>query len=173
MIQTYLKRMPELAISGAMILIMLLFSLIFNLPIIYPSGERAAFVGIHYIYPLIGVGLLGILTFFVGNRAIASRFLIALPCYAAIPFAHFNIKLWIPHINPTNFDASYWALDQLMRRSEEHTSELQSLMRTSYAVSCLKQNTQPPKLRPISSDTSTILPVSKPQLQQRIKNSTH
>src|SRR3546814_20367277 len=60
-------------ISGAMILIMLLFSLIFNIPIIYPSGERAAFVGIHYIYPLIGVGLLGILTFFVGNRAIASR----------------------------------------------------------------------------------------------------
>src|SRR3546814_16316562 len=79
MIQTYLKRMPELAISGAMILIMLLFSLIFNLPLIYPSGERAAFVGIHYIYPLIGVGLLGILKFFVGNRAIASRFLIALP----------------------------------------------------------------------------------------------
>src|SRR3546814_13814145 len=112
MIQTYLKRMPELAISGAMILIMLLFSLIFNLPIIYPSGERAAFVGIHYIYPLIGVGLLGILTFFVGNRAIASRFLIALPCYAAILFAHFNIKLLIPHINPTNFDASYWALEE-------------------------------------------------------------
>src|SRR3546814_10278748 len=28
------------------------------------------------------------------------------------------------------------------RRSEEHTCELQSLMRTSYAVFCLKQNTQ-------------------------------
>src|SRR3546814_2373641 len=27
------------------------------------------------------------------------------------------------------------------RRSEEHTSELQSLMRTSYAVLCLKQKT--------------------------------
>src|SRR3546814_9101656 len=27
-------------------------------------------------------------------------------------------------------------------RSEEHTSELKSLMRTSYAVFCLKQNTQ-------------------------------
>src|SRR3546814_3973241 len=27
-----------------------------------------------------------------------------------------------------------------MRRSEEHTSELQSLMRTSYAVFCLKKN---------------------------------
>src|SRR3546814_2234144 len=28
-------------------------------------------------------------------------------------------------------------------RSEEHTSELQSLMRTSYAVSCLKKNKKP------------------------------
>src|SRR3546814_4865251 len=29
------------------------------------------------------------------------------------------------------------------RRSEEHTSELQSLMRNSYAVFCLNKNTQP------------------------------
>src|SRR3546814_8397220 len=28
---------------------------------------------------------------------------------------------------------------QMVKRSEEHTSELQSLMRTSYAVFCLKQ----------------------------------
>src|SRR3546814_9397875 len=32
--------------------------------------------------------------------------------------------------------------DDLVYRSEEHTSELQSLMRTSYAVFCLKQKTQ-------------------------------
>src|SRR3546814_2302813 len=29
---------------------------------------------------------------------------------------------------------------KLLRRSEEHTSELQSLMRISYAVFCLKKN---------------------------------
>src|SRR3546814_5309709 len=34
-----------------------------------------------------------------------------------------------------------------LTRSEEHTSELQSLMRTSYAVFCLKQNTNSPPLR--------------------------
>src|SRR3546814_9044532 len=33
-------------------------------------------------------------------------------------------------------------LDGEMARSEEHTSELQSLMRTSYAVFCLKKQTQ-------------------------------
>src|SRR3546814_10774076 len=30
--------------------------------------------------------------------------------------------------------------EQVMRRSEEHTSELQSLMRSSYAVFCLDRN---------------------------------
>src|SRR3546814_5255830 len=34
------------------------------------------------------------------------------------------------------------AADRLARRSEEHTSELQSLMRISYAVFCLKKKKQ-------------------------------
>src|SRR3546814_8889282 len=34
--------------------------------------------------------------------------------------------------------------DQLGQRSEEHTSELQSLMRISYAVFCLKKKTTTP-----------------------------
>src|SRR3546814_3177620 len=36
-------------------------------------------------------------------------------------------------------------LERLDVRSEEHTSELQSLMRTSYAVLCLKNKTPPKK----------------------------
>src|SRR3546814_10717576 len=36
---------------------------------------------------------------------------------------------------------AYWYGSQLSIRSEEHTSELQSLMRISYAVFCLKQKT--------------------------------
>src|SRR3546814_7021095 len=32
-----------------------------------------------------------------------------------------------------------WSLANLLSRSEEHTSELQSLMRISYAVFCLKK----------------------------------
>src|SRR3546814_2536858 len=36
-------------------------------------------------------------------------------------------------------DRSYAAMRKLDLRSEEHTSELQSLMRISYAVFCLKQ----------------------------------
>src|SRR3546814_7945176 len=41
--------------------------------------------------------------------------------------------------------AGFWlinakSLDEAIDRSEEHTSELQSLMRISYAVFCLKKN---------------------------------
>src|SRR3546814_8029310 len=39
-------------------------------------------------------------------------------------------------------DSIAWTLNVRGPRSEEHTSELQSLMRTSYAVFCLKQKTQ-------------------------------
>src|SRR3546814_9910254 len=37
--------------------------------------------------------------------------------------------------------------DEIHLRSEEHTSELQSLMRISYAVFCLKKTTLKPNLK--------------------------
>src|SRR3546814_7767946 len=49
----------------------------------------------------------------------------------------------------------------LQKRSEEHTSELQSLMRISYAVFCLKKNITPQKQTLHTNDnqyTSTRLP---------------
>src|SRR3546814_5082214 len=42
-------------------------------------------------------------------------------------------------------------LYEAFRRSEEHTSELQSLMRSSYAVFCLKKKTKTPRRRTNSS----------------------
>src|SRR3546814_1387110 len=41
-------------------------------------------------------------------------------------------------------------------RSEEHTSELQSLMRNSYAVFCLKKKTDPHTIYIIDNSDSTI-----------------
>src|SRR3546814_9646586 len=45
---------------------------------------------------------------------------------------------------PARFGAETGALLQQAIRSEEHTSELQSLMRISYAVFCLKTNKEHP-----------------------------
>src|SRR3546814_7223290 len=46
---------------------------------------------------------------------------------------------------PANFiidDCAGWARPAFNSRSEEHTSELQSLLRNSYAVFCLKKKKQ-------------------------------
>src|SRR3546814_3190292 len=45
------------------------------------------------------------------------------------------------------------------RRSEEHTSELQSLMRISYAVFCLKKKTNPPYLSQSTTTTNQLHPI--------------
>src|SRR3546814_9318056 len=42
------------------------------------------------------------------------------------------------------------------RRSEEHTSELQSLMRTSYAVFCLKKKTKTKTIKYINTKQYTL-----------------
>src|SRR3546814_1226031 len=41
-------------------------------------------------------------------------------------------------------EKGWWGHDPLLDRSEEHTSELQSLMRISYAVFCLNKNKRCP-----------------------------
>src|SRR3546814_8136886 len=61
------------------------------------------------------------------------------------------------HLRPAQHGAD--ARDQFARRSEEHTSELQSLMRISYAVFCLKKKKRKTQLqRSTTRHTSTNNP---------------
>src|SRR3546814_1689985 len=50
------------------------------------------------------------------------------------------VKKWLGKVVPQH-DNYFAALNCAVFRSEEHTSELQSLMRISYAVFCLKKKT--------------------------------
>src|SRR3546814_3652060 len=50
-----------------------------------------------------------------------------------------------PHRNPAARPQDALQLPRDGARSEEHTSELQSLMRISYAVFCLKKKKQTPR----------------------------
>src|SRR3546814_3968132 len=55
-----------------------------------------------------------------------------------------------------------------MQRSEEHTSELQSLMRTSYAVFCLKKKNKINKILRLGSKiTSEVISSSTNNLSHR------
>lgn len=108
-------RVPvEVWIAGAMLGLMEALSLMLGPPISFPAASQVDFLGLHYVYPLVGTGLLGGLTMAFGNRATGRRFLIALPCYAIVLLAHFNLKLWAPHINPLNFDALFWSIDSAL-----------------------------------------------------------
>src|SRR3546814_1054283 len=48
----------------------------------------------------------------------------------------------LPIVSPHGHTDPAWFATDANWRSEEHTSELQSLMRISYAVFCLKENTR-------------------------------
>src|SRR3546814_3331683 len=54
--------------------------------------------------------------------------------------ASLRITLFTPRLAPAARPASKPSPSAFRARSEEHTSELQSLMRISYAVFCLKKN---------------------------------
>src|SRR3546814_7405219 len=80
-----------------------------------------------------------------GLRRSPVRFHTATPCPSLTPQ-----KLFLPRITRINTDretpiksalSAFVRVIRVIRRSEEHTSELQSLMRISYAVLCLKKKT--------------------------------
>src|SRR3546814_4230444 len=57
--------------------------------------------------------------------------------FALASRSEFTVLAWLNSAMFGPIDTSYQLLNH--SRSEEHTSELQSLMRISYAVSCLKK----------------------------------
>src|SRR3546814_2907769 len=60
--------------------------------------------------------------------------------YAAVSLERANCHANCVVVEPASI-ISTWPLDTSEARSEEHTSELQSLMRISYAVFCLNKKT--------------------------------
>src|SRR3546814_9879353 len=68
---------------------------------------------------------------------------------------------WKANPTPTLPCAQGRAKGSACGRSEEHTSELQSLMRISYAVFCLKKKNIQPTEPPINRSTTNIMLKSK------------
>src|SRR3546814_6312959 len=62
----------------------------------------------------------------------------ALQTQNKVTVGHYSYSFWVPGTSATDDEATRKAFTEM--RSEEHTSELQSLMRISYAVFCLKKN---------------------------------
>src|SRR3546814_7416127 len=73
-----------------------------------------------------------------------------------------------PGVAPTGRTRNRDDRDRFMARSEEHTSELQSLMRLSYAVFCLKKTKQTHKYL-----TSTYKLLATPRTSHSIHTTQH
>lgn len=82
---------------------------------ILPGPDQADFIGIHYLYPLVGLALWAAILTLFSKQNPGPVIIVALPCYAAVMMAHFNIKLWVPDINPRLHDDVYWQIDQALR----------------------------------------------------------
>jgi len=109
-------RVPaEILIALAFLAFTVAVAIALGLPFSFPSGDRAAFVGLHYLYPLIGIAIWAAIVVFSRREALAATFFVALPSYALVLLCHFNLKLWIPHINPALWDDAYWITDQAIR----------------------------------------------------------
>src|SRR3546814_8675729 len=69
------------------------------------------------------------------GESVAARMLLARPGRCA---AFYGVLIWLWHV-PRFYEQALLDPRIHLLRSEEHTSELQSLMRISYAVFCLKK----------------------------------
>lgn len=105
----------EINIAIGFLVLTLAFGIWFGLPFSFPNGDRAASVGVNYLYPLIAIAIWAAIMVFQRSKQVTSTFFVALPAYALVLLCHFNLKLWIPHLNPRLWDQAYWASDQAIR----------------------------------------------------------
>ncbi|MFT4027739.1 MAG: phosphatase PAP2 family protein, partial [Novosphingobium sp.] len=105
----------EIWLTAALLAAVLAIGGILGFRLNLPRGDSGALVGIHYLYPLIGIAIWGALAFIGQKMHLAQTFLVALPCYAVVLICHFNLKLWAPHINPILWDSLYWQFDIALR----------------------------------------------------------
>src|SRR3546814_8943393 len=67
-------------------------------------------------------------------------------------------------------DAENYVVHGPVHRSEEHTSELQSLMRISYAVFCLKKKTNITNVRTTQLQSEPIQPITRANAHNQTKS---
>ena len=110
------RRIPvEVVFTLGMVAALLVLALIFRLPIMVPTSGAAMFMEMHYLLPLVGVAAWALCAVVGQREQLMRTFLIGLPCYAVVLVVHFNIKLMVPHVNPTTWDPLFWSIDQAAR----------------------------------------------------------
>ncbi len=105
----------EARFTVGIVFLTVLLSLTFGVPLVFPTSNAAQFVGIQILLPMVAFLLWLGLTATFGKWKDPGQLLLAVICYAAVMWAHFNMKLWAHHLNPVLYDEVYWKTDQSLR----------------------------------------------------------
>lgn len=111
-----MKQRAEASIAIGVASLCAATSLLTGLPLTLPAADSAAFVGLHYLYPLMAVSIFGVVSITM-NPGFAIRMdrksiIRCVLCYAIVIYAYFTFKLWIPHLRPSTYDAWLWSVDR-------------------------------------------------------------
>jgi len=106
---------PEVILALAYIAIGLAIGSAYGLPMSLPAVNSLAFTGMSNTAPAIVIAVGLVVTFLTQRLNRTLYFVTALTSYCAMLVIHFNIKLWVPLINPAIWDEDYWAVDQAAR----------------------------------------------------------
>jgi len=112
----FATRLPvEIAFAAAMVGVMVVVSAIFVLPMRLPSRALLVPLLLTYLVPLAGAVGYSILALMHRRRPLLHELAVTLPCFWVVLIVTFNLKLWVPFVNPHSFDAVFWMTDQALR----------------------------------------------------------
>ena len=105
----------ELAIVAGLALAAVLIGVSNGLPFTLPESRALGMMGFHYLLPVATMAIWGAVIFLTRRDGVIGYYAVAFACYLCLLVIHFNLKLWIPQVNPASWDGVYWALDEAMR----------------------------------------------------------
>lgn len=104
-----------IAVTITMVAATVLLSLILEFPIVAPSGQAMKFINFHYIIPVATIAMWSYISFRNKNGNNFYFNILSLISYAIVMICHFNVKLWMGHINEKRYDEIFWESDNYFR----------------------------------------------------------
>ncbi|WP_333824257.1 phosphatase PAP2 family protein [Pinisolibacter sp.] len=105
----------EFFVTGFLALVAVVLSATHDLPFIAPHADGAAFVGIHYLAPTVAALAWALVMARRDPLASIMPIVVSIGSYGVVIWLHFNIKLWVPVIEPTTHDALFRASGEAIR----------------------------------------------------------
>ncbi|MBB5280618.1 phosphatase PAP2 family protein [Pacificimonas flava] len=106
---------PELTFVALLTLIGVALAITHGVSIALPGAATLAIFGIHYLVPVATMGIWAGVLFVQRRSGEILYYALVFAAYLLLLVLHFNLKLWIPVLNPAAWDDVYWQTDRAMQ----------------------------------------------------------